>query len=241
MPTPAPYDALPDRLAALQQQGTAAYLRHAAHPNRGNDRAHLKLWAAAYEARAALAEQNPAFAQTLLPAGTAPAAPDGLPLVPAGIAWAVDQPGAPGTVTLTIDVAGGPGLSVLAPGATAPFRPAVLAGPTRSTCTFPAPLDGLYAVTLDLAGTKLATLYVPVTRAEFRLFRADSRAGHFAFRLAPARPCAAYVARLARLVAAEAAARCGDAPLALALLASARAVPAAPAPTALYPYSRADD
>lgn len=236
MLTPDPYANLPDYLLALQGQAVAAYVRHATHPERvGTGTAHLKLWARAYEGRAALAEQNPAFAQTLLPtsAGTVMPGAVGLPLVPAAVRWAVDE-ASPGTVTLTMDIAGAVTVLVQPPNKTAAFNPVMVLGLTRATTIFAAAVDGLYLLTLSVGGSPLATLYVPVTRTETRLFREDSRALRFAFNPQPPRPTPTYLARLARLAGAEALAVTRQPTAAAALLASARALPPSTLPTGLY-------
>ncbi|GAC1589675.1 MAG: hypothetical protein NVS3B25_07450 [Hymenobacter sp.] len=240
MPAPLPYADLPARLLTLQAAAVAAYVRHAGHPNRvGASSAHRKLWGAAYEARAALAESNPATAQGLLPASGSSPLPHALPLVPAAVRWAVDE-SARNTVSLSVDVAGPVGVSVTAPGASTPLTPApvVTLTPTRASTVFPAVADGLYRVTLTLGSTALAALLIPVSRAEFRLFREDSRALGFAFRSVVPAPSPTYRARLALLAGAEAAARTGQAALAASLLAAVRALPPAPTPPALYPFPR---
>ena len=215
-----------------------AYVRHAKRPGVfGAAQAHYTLWCSANEVRDALNEQNPAFAQTLLPAtaGSAGPLPNAWPLVPAGVRWAVDET-APGTLTVTVDVAGPVAVRVVPPKPAAPFDAAVTLTATRATLTFPAVADGLYALTLSVAGSLLATVYVPVSRAGFRRFREHSRALRFGFRLPqPARPSAPYTATLARLIAHEAAAYTAQPVLAAKLLAAALAVPAPVTPTALYP------
>lgn len=230
-----PYAALPARLLALQAEALAAYVRHAKRPAvYGAARKHLRLWAASYEARAAFAEQNPAFAQTLLPAAAGLSAPNRLPLIPAGVRWAVDE-SAPNTVTLTVDVTGIVTFTVTAPGRV-PFAPPLTYAPTRATATFAAPVDGLYAVTLSAGKTILASLLVPVTRTEFGLFREQSRALAFAFKQHRPTPSSTYLAVLARLIGAEAAAQTGQKALALALLLALRGVRPAATPTALFPF-----
>lgn len=235
MPTPAPYDNLPARLLTVQAAAVAAYVRHARHPERvGADAAHRRHWATAYEARAALAEQNPAFAALLVaPTGSAPTpGASGLPLLPAGVRWVVDQDG-PGTVTLSVDVAGAVTLLVTPPNLPA-FAVVPVATATRATATFAAPVDGLYRVALAVGGAALAVLYGLVTRTEIRLFREDSRAQRLAFAPLPRPLSPAYLARLARLAGAEALARTGQPLAAAAALASIRALPAAPTPTGLF-------
>ena len=220
----------------MQAAMLAAYVRHAKNPDRlGADTAHLKGWAQLYEARASLAEQNPAFAQTLLPATATGATtpPNSLPLAPAGVRWAVDQDGA-NTITLTVDVAGVVAMIVQPPSGLTPFSPPLTLAPTRATTTFAAPTDGLYFVTLTVGGHPIAKLYVPVTRAAFRQFREDSRYLGFAFRPSVPRPDATYLGRLARLIGAEALARTGQSVAALAAIASATALGSPD--DLLYPY-----
>lgn len=240
MLTPAtpPYADLAARLAALDAQAGAAYLRHAT-PSRatGADVAFLKLFAQLYEARAAASEQNPAFAVTLLPktGATAPVGV-GLPLLPAGVLPQVDFPKA-GELTVTIDVAGPLTLTVTPPLGT-PFPVVPASAPTRQTATFKAPHDGVYAIDLTVQGTALATVYVLVCRGEYRRFRELSRTLAFGFRLSPPRPTDDYLELLACLVFAEAGAATGDPALAADMLAAARAVPPAPSPVGIYPYPR---
>ena len=215
----------------------AAYVRHAKRPGvYGPAQSHYALWASANEVRAAFNEQNPAFAQTLLPAtGQNDPLLNGWPLVPAGVRWAVDE-AAPGTLTVTVDVAGGASIRVVPPAPVAPFMAVVTLAATRATTTFPAVADGLYALTLSAGGSNLATVYVPVCRAGFQRFREHSRALRFAFRLPKsAAPTPEYTAVLARLIAHEAAAYTGQTTLAADLLKAALAVPAPRTPTALYP------
>lgn len=218
---------------------TAAVLRHATHPNRsGADVAILRLWALHYEARCAVAESNSAYAQTLLPTTGATETPGaGLPLVPAGVLWQVDAPGAPGTITLTVDIAGAIMLLVLPPNAIAAIPVPVTLAPTRATAVFQAPVDGLYKVSVQVGGRTIVQLYVPVSRAEFGLLREDSRHLAYQFRAKPQpRPGDDYLERLALLAAAEAAAQTAHPELALAWLAAARSIAAPETPTAIYPY-----
>ena len=155
--------------------------------------------------------------------------------MPAGVRWAVDE-AAPGTLTVTVDVAGGASLRVVPPAPLAPFLPTATLTPTRVTTTFPAVADGLYALVLMAGGSTLATVYVPVSRAGFRRFREHSRALRFGFRLPQAAtPSPEYTATLARLIAREAAAYTGQTALAADLLQAALAVPAPRTPIALYP------
>lgn len=234
--TPDPYADALTRLNAQRQVAVADYVRHARNPSHsGADVAHLKHWAQWYEASAMLAEQNPAVAVTLLPLLGGPALPNALPLVPTGIHWQVDAPGSPGTVAVTLDVQGAVSVSVFQPTTPAVLHPTVSTTGTRVTFAFPAAIDGLYRVALRVGLTVLAYFLVPVTRTEFRLLREDSRYLRFQFRQAAPRPGAVYVGRLARLGTAEAAAVTNQPLLANALLASARALPVAPTPTALYP------
>lgn len=234
-PAALPYADLPARLQTLQAQQRAAYVYQARHPGTQAG-ASLKLWAAVYEVRAALAEQNPAWAATQLPKwGQAVTAGVGLPLVPAGVWVALDEAG-PGKITLSLAVAGPVTLTVLAPGATTPFSPLVVQQPTRATTIFDARADGIYRVTLTVGGVTLATLYVVVPRAEFRRFREYSRALYFGAGDTLPRPTELYCAFLARLVAAEAAARTGQPALAARLLDSARALPLPTRPVGLFPF-----
>ena len=228
MALPAPTYDLTARYAALQAQYVGDYVRHATRPAAlGSVAAHAKHRAAAYEALAALAEQNPAFAQTLLPATGTSAQPNTLPIVPAGVNVAVDQSGA-GTVDVRVDVAGTLILSVRTP-AGLTLTPVLTAAATGSSATFAAPTDGLYALTITVAGQLLTTLYVPVARAAYRLLREDSRAAGYGDHPALPSPSATYAERLAILIAAEAAARTGQAALATRLLAAALTLPPASA------------
>ena len=239
MPTPLrpAYADSDARLLAARALADAAYLRHATHPNHsGADVAFERAWAAWYESKAALAERNPAYADTLLPAtGAGVNAGEGLPLLPAAVRWAVDESG-PNTVRLTMDVAGGVSVSVLPPTGAA-FLPPVTLAPTRATTVFAAPADGLYLVTLTAAGTTLARVYVPVTRRGFGLLREDSRHLRQQFRLAPnPRPTDTMRLRLALLRGAECAAQSGQPTLALSLLARVRGLGSHT--PALYPEPR---
>lgn len=235
-PTLSPYADLPARLQTLQTQQRAAYVYQARHPGT-QPGASLKLWAAVYEARAALAEQNPAWAAAQLPALGQPVgvAGVGIPLVPAGVRYALDEAG-PGKLTLSLEVGGPVTFSVLAPGATASFAPLVAQLPTRATTVFDARADGIYRVALTTGSVHLATLYVLVPRAEFRRFREYSRLLYFGAGDALPRPAGAYCGFLARLVAAEAACRTGQPELATRLLDSARALPAPTRPVGLFPF-----
>lgn len=234
-PLPPTYE-LTARLDSLRAQYVADYVRHARRAYvSGSVAAHFKHWAAAYEARAALAEQNPAFAQTLLPTGDTPPPPNALPIVPAGVLWEVDKT-APGTLTVSVDVTGPVTLSVTAPTSSVPFLVFVTLTAGRASATFPAPADGLYALVLTAGPARLATLYVPVARAAYRLLREDSRGLAYGFRAALPTPSPALAERLACLIGAEAAARTGQPVLARALLAAARAVVPAPTPTGIFPF-----
>jgi len=240
MLTPPPlYADVPARLAALEALVVAAYWRHARKPAlHGPAGAHLMYWAAYYEALAALAENNPVFARTLLPGAGAGALAwpgVGLPLVPAGVLALVDKTRR-NSISVTVDVAGPVTLSVLAPHATTPFAAVLTRTPTRASTTFDAPADGLYRLILSVGSTVLARVLVPVQRAEFRRFRENSRAQAHAFLGRKPRPHGAFKARLARIMAAEAAAQTGQPELFARLAASAAAVPTAPAPVALYPH-----
>jgi hypothetical protein len=225
-----------DPLALLQEDARLAYLRHAARPFvHGPAGEHLRLWAGLYEAKACLNEQNPAFAASLLrTGGFMPLVAPGLPVLPTGVRWAVDEE-VPGTIKLAVDVAGGATFSVVPPGGTA-FAPTVTGLPTRASTTFPAKADGLYKVLISVGATTLATLYIPVMRAEFRRFRENSRALAFGFRAARPKPNDPYRQRLACIIAADAAAQTGQPALYAALMADALAIEQAPSPVALYPY-----
>lgn len=212
------------RLLAARARADAAYLRHATHPNyAGVDVAFERLWGQWLEGKCALAESNPTYGAALLGSPSPVAVGVGLPLLPAAVRWAVDE-AAPGTVSLTVDVAGGVGVSVTPPSGPA-FTPAVTTAPTRATTTFNAAVDGLYLVTLTAGGSVVARLYVPVTRREFSLLREDSRHQRHQFshtttpRLTPQMRL-----RLALLRGAECAAHSGLPDLAASLLARVRAL-----------------
>jgi hypothetical protein len=89
-----PYADLPARLQSLQAQQTAAFVYQARHPGTQAG-ASFKLWAGVYEARAALAEQNPAWATAQLPrpGSPSPLPGVGIPLVPAGVRYVLDEAG----------------------------------------------------------------------------------------------------------------------------------------------------
>jgi hypothetical protein len=228
------YADLPARLAALDAQEGSAYLRHA-RGYAGADTAFLKLFTLRYELRAALAEQNPAFAATLLPvSGASAPAGVGLPLLPAGILLRVDAERA-GYVTITLDVAG-PAALIVTPPVGPAFAVALAAAPTRQTAAFKAPLDGVYALHLAAQGASLGTVYVVVSRREYALFRELSRALAFGFRPSPPRPSDDYLEMLACLVFAEASAQVGNPTRATQMLAAARAVTQAETPVGIYPY-----
>lgn len=229
--------ALADSLALLQEDARLAYLRHAARPFvHGPAGEHLRLWAGLYEAKACLNEQNPAFAASLLPkAGFMPLAAPGLPVLPTGVRWAVDDKDALGAIKLTVDVAGGASFSVIPPGGSV-FMPIVTGLPTRASTTFPAKLDGLYQVLISAGSTTLATLYVPVMRAEFRRFRENSRALAFGFHASRPNFSGPYLKRRACIIAADASAQTGRPDLYAAHMASAAAIEQAPSPVALYPH-----
>lgn len=228
---------LADSLALQEEAARLAYLRHAARPSvLGPAGEHLRLWASLYEARACLSEQNPAFAATLLPmGGFVPLAAPGLPVLPAGVRWAVDED-KPGTISLAVDVASPVTLSVLAPGATTAFTPTVVGLPTRASTTFPAKAEGLYQVVISLGATHLATIYVPVMRELFRRFRELSRALAFGFTSRRPRPTDNYQALLSCIITATAAAQTGQVALYAQLVTDALALEQAPSPVALYPH-----
>ncbi len=229
-----PYTA---QLTTLQQAAAAAFYRHAARPYvLGPADEHERLWLLAYEARAAAGEGNPAFALTLLPpAEPVSATGPGLPLLPVGVRYVVDEAG-PGLVTVTLDVAGAVSIDVLSPQSGIPYPATVTTTATRATATFTASADGLYALTLAVGSAGLATVYVPVLRGLWRRFREQARALGFAFRVGRPRLGEAARALLARLIAAEAAAHTGDPVLFAQLVASANALPLPASPVALYPY-----
>jgi hypothetical protein len=230
-----PVYALTARLDSLRAQYVADFVRHARRPNvAGTVAAHFKHWAAAYDALAALAEQNPAFAQTLLPAAEGYPLPNSLPVVPSGVLWEVDKT-SPGTLTVTVDVAGALTLRVIPPTGS-DFIPALVVTPTRTATTFLAVADGLYGLVLAVGSTRLATVWVAVCRAEHRLLREDARALGYGYRNATPTPSDELAERLACLIGAEAAARTGQPELSRTMLAAARAVPHAPTPTGLFPF-----
>lgn len=224
-------------LASLLDRLRLAYVRHARRPDVvGPVAEHRKLWGAHYEARAAAADENPAFAATLLPrTGALTVAGPGLPVRPAGVRWAVDE-AAPRTISLAIDVTGAITLSVQGPRSRVPFTPLVASGATRSTTVFDAAQDGLYTVRVLRAGSVMATLLIPVQRAAFARFRELSRALAFAFQTDRPRPTEEYDTLLALVIGAEAAAATGQADLFAELSAAALAVPLSSTPTALYPH-----
>lgn len=233
---------MPDspQLTALRLKARAAVLRHVARPSAfGAADEHLRFWAAANEARYATLEGNLAFAAKLLPrTGEVVEAGEGIPLLPAGVRWVVDEDGA-NTITVSVDVAAAQGVVArVTPPTGAAFTVAGIADPTRATFSFPAGGDGLYAVALLSGGSPIATVYVPVTRSLHRSLREDSRALGYQFRRAlPPTPSADYRLRLALLIGAESAAQTGQVALALSLLGDAGAVTPAPSPVALYPYA----
>lgn len=234
------FDELPDLVLLLEEQARQAYVRHVRQPRiRGNDTEHRRLSAAAYEARVALAERNPVFAASLLPyRGTLPIPGDGLPQYPAGLRWEVAA--ASKQVKVTVDVAGAVTFELIAPAAlAASIRLNVSTTPTRTTLLFDAPSDGLYALRMRVGATRLATLYVPVTRDEQRRFRENSRALAFAFRADKLpRPNAPYHSRLALLMGMRAAALTGQPDLFVRLAAAAATIETPPAPIALYPNAQ---
>ncbi len=232
------FDELPNLVLLLEEQARQAYVRHVRKPRvLGNDTEHRRLSAAAYEARAAQAERNPVFAASLLPyKGIAPTPGDGLPQYPAGVRWEVAAAGT--EVKVTVDVAGPVTFHLVAPTPGALSRLNITTTPTRTTLLFLAPVDGLYALHMQVGTTLLGVLYVPVTRAEQRRFRENSRALAFAFRAEKLpRPGAAYHSRLALLMAMRAAALTGQPDLFARLAAAAAPIEMPPSPIALYPHA----
>lgn len=235
-------ETLPTRLNALRAKSIAALVRHARDPRRfGASDEHERYWFACNAVRYALAEGNTVFAGSLLPAtGEAARVGEGLPVLPTGVRWAVDE-AAPGTVTLTVDVAAAAGVTArVEPPETGPFVPVVAAGPTRLTTTFTAPDDGIHIVSFFAGGTTpLFRVYVPVTRALFRSLREDSRQLAYSFRRAlPPAADPVQRLRLALLIAGESAAQTRQLEVAVAAHERAEALPQAPAPTAIYPSRR---
>lgn len=225
-----------DNLAKRQDEARVAHLRHAARPHvLGPAATAYALWRKFYEARAALRDNNPAFAAKLLPVLVPVASrTSGLPLLPAGVRWEVDA--TPGTVTVTMDISGVARLEVVPPDGGAVLTPAVQTGATRQTFNFPALGDGLYRMSLFAAGTRVATVYVPVQRARFRDFRELSRA--LAFDFEPTQnPVASesYSEMLAVLYACDDAAATGQPDLFAELAQVADEIEKAATPIALYP------
>lgn len=238
-------DTLPIRLSTLTARCVAAYVRHARRPAvQGATDEHLRYWGSAYAARAAINDGNPVFAATLLPqpGGELPIA-GGLPLLPSGVRWVVDE-AAPGRVTVTVDVVASAGVqaTVTPPATEADTAPPVVmvqVAPTRTTLSFAAPADGLYLVALRTTGGPLATLCIPVQRRAFRQFREQVRHHGYAFRAAqPPLLDRATRLRLALLAGAESAATTNQTTLADTLRHRAEQLPTPPTPTALYPFAR---
>jgi hypothetical protein len=225
-----------DNVALLQQQLRTSHLRHAGKPwANGWDNA-FRLWRRHYEARAALADQNPTFAAKLLP-NIAPVGSGlpGLPVVPAGIRWAVDAR-TPNTLSVAVDIAGTISITVQPPNKAAALTPTIIAGATRQRTTFPAVADGIYKLTVTSGGAVLATLFVPVQRKRFLAFRELSRVLAFDF-TANKTPAEydTYCEMLALLYSAEAAAATGQLDAYYEIVALADALKKAPSPIALFP------
>ena len=224
--------------SALTEHARRHYAAWAARPYvLGNWGSFFALWARGYEAKAALAERNQSFANSLLPAGGDPltTSPQGLPETPRAVRWVLDEL-RPGTATVRLDVTGAVTATLTAPFAAAPLPlVASLVEATRSTFTFPAALDGLYAISLVAGTATLATLYIPVMRGEWKRLREYSRQSAYQFSAIRPAPSAAFTAHLALLGLAESAARTGQPVLFATLAAYLAARPSAPTPVALFP------
>ena len=228
-----------DNLALLQKTMQLAHVRHSADPRvHGRFSNAYQLWRKLYEARAALNDSNPAWAARLLPTIAPLAMPVlGLPAVPTGILSLVDA-AKPGTVSLTINVAGTLTLVVSPPGGGPVFNPTVTPGATQQTSTFLADVDGIYPVQIKAGGSTIATVYIGVFRALNLKFRQLSRELAYDFDSAGSPPAYdAYSELLAILYALDAALATGQLVIARQLLAAADQVEAAPTPTALFPHN----
>lgn len=232
------YSGLQERLNTLLLRASTAFYLHASNPRvKGNDAESLRQWCAAQEVRNLFVEQNPAVAAKLLPTSPSLAAINGMPLVPAGIRYVVDET-TPGMVDLSVEV---PGVTfvVEAPGI-APFSPTVVDLPTRTSAVFAANFDELYTVKILAAGKRVATILVPVNRALLSALREHNRQGAYQFKNRLPDPQPEYVALLAFWIAANDAAATGQSQLYYDLIAaSEKVVPRAPRPTAVYPYRHA--
>lgn len=223
--------------SALAEHARRHYAAFAQRPYvLGNWSAFFALWARAYEAKAALAERNQAFANSILPAGgdQLSATPQGVPESPRAVRWVLDEL-KPGTATVRLDVTGAVTATLRAPFAAAVLPlTATLVEATRSTFTFPAALDGLYSLQLVAGTSVLATLYIPVMRGEWKRLREFSRQSAYQFNATRSAPNAAFCTHLSLLGMAEAAARTGQPVLFATIAAYLAARPAASTPVALF-------
>lgn len=201
-----------DNLAQLQEDVRQAHLRHSRSRAVGGRFSNaFQRWRTHFEAKAALRDQNPAFAAKLLPS-LAPTAPPALGffVLPAGIRWAVDED-SPNTINLSVAVAGTVTMQVTPPAGNLPFAASVMPGPFRQLTTFSARLDGLYRVAISAGGAPLAIIYIPVQRARFLDFRELSRYLRFDFVVSHTSAAPApYAEMLAVLYAADASAATGQ-------------------------------
>ena len=224
--------------SALAEHARRHYAAFAQRPYvLGNWSSFFALWARGYEAKSALAERNQSFANAILPASGDPLSinPQGVPETPRAVRWVLDEL-RPGTATVRLDVSGAVTATLIAPFAAAPVPlVASLVEATRSTFTFPAALDGLYALRLVAGTSVLATLYIPVMRGEWKRLREYSRQSAYQFSAIRPAPSPAFAAHLALLGLAEAAARTGQPVLFATLAAYLAARPSAPSPVALFP------
>ena len=224
--------------SALAEHARRHYAAWAARPYvLGNWGSFFALWARGYEAKNALAARNQSFANSILPAGgdQLPLPAQGVPESPRAVRWALDE-ARPGTVTVRLDVSGAVSATLINPLSPTPLAlVASLVEATRSTFTFPADRDGLYAIKLVAGTSVLATLYIPVMRGEWKRLREYSRQSAYQFSAIRPAPSAAFTAHLALLGLAEAAARTGQPVLFATIAAYLAARPSAPTPTALFP------
>jgi len=228
------YSGLIERFNTLLLRTSTAYFLHAQNPSvKGNDAESLRQWCAVQEVRNLLAERNPLVAGTLLPNQPGLALVNGLPLVPAGVRFVVDE-NDPYTVDFAVELAGVT-FKVDVPGQ--PQRtPAVSAAATRTSTTFAARVDELYTVRLYAGSSLVTTILVPVNRAILRALREHNRQGAYQFLERLPEMQEKYRSLVAIWIAANDAAATGQSKLYYDLIAAAAPLLVVPRPTAVYPH-----
>lgn len=229
-----------DNLSAQIEEARIYYVRYCRRPFiEGNWASWRGLSRRSYEAAACLREQNPVVAAQLLPPnGVAVNGFPGLPLLPSGIRFAVDDADErPNSIKLTVDAGGVVSMTVQPPNSTTTFLPIVTLTPTRASTVFDAPADGLYIVRLTVGTTTLTTVMVPVYRAEALKFRERSRLLGFQLHAANPRSNEAYDEHLALLYGLNAAGYTSQPVLFARLQAALAVLSAIPYPVAVRAYS----